>query len=182
MSNLCKSVLAVWVIGMGLGVSAPAQGTSAAGPYYATPSWDQTLPATTRFIILTNMGSAAVLDRETGLVWEQAPDSTGRNWEEAQLHCNQNSVGGRLGWRLPTLQDLASLIDPAVAFPGPTLPSGHPFSNVQSSNYWSATTYAANAIGAWTVYFGNGVVSAGGKSDVTILAWCVRGGPGVDPQ
>ena len=28
--------------------------TTANGPYYATPSWDQTLPASTRFIVLSN--------------------------------------------------------------------------------------------------------------------------------
>ena len=53
-------------------VSVNAQ-TVGAGPYYATPSWDQTLPSNTRFIVLSNMNSAAVLDRETGLVWERAP-------------------------------------------------------------------------------------------------------------
>src|SRR5262249_23927325 len=43
------------------------------GRYYATPSWDQTLPASTRFIVLSNFNSQAVLDRETGLVWERTP-------------------------------------------------------------------------------------------------------------
>jgi hypothetical protein len=45
-----------------------AQGVSEPGPYYALPSWDQQLPASTRWITLTNWSSAAVLDRETGLV------------------------------------------------------------------------------------------------------------------
>jgi hypothetical protein len=60
----------------------------------------------------------------------------------AQSHCNTLKTGGRLGWRLPTLQELASLVDPSVPFPGPTRPAGHPFSNVQSGNYWSATANA----------------------------------------
>src|SRR5215467_3710646 len=61
-------------------VLAHAQTTSN-GPYYATPSWDQQLPVSTRFIVLANWidadhpsGGAAVLDRETGLVWEQNPE------------------------------------------------------------------------------------------------------------
>jgi hypothetical protein len=33
------------------------------GPYYATPSWDQTLPANTRFVVLSNFANAAMLDR-----------------------------------------------------------------------------------------------------------------------
>src|SRR5262249_15328144 len=47
-----------------------ALGATANGPYYAEPSWDQMLPASTRFIVLSNFNSEAVLDRETGLVWQ----------------------------------------------------------------------------------------------------------------
>src|SRR5215813_9983343 len=99
--------------------------TTAPGPYYATPSWDQTLPASTRFIVLSNMSNAAVLDRETGLVWEQSPSTHSFIWEEAQRRCNGLTTGGRLGWQLPTLQELASLLDPTVAPPGIRLPAGH---------------------------------------------------------
>jgi hypothetical protein len=157
--------------------------TTANGPYYATPSWDQTLPAATRFIVLSNMSSQAVLDRETGLVWEKSPDTTPRNWLLAQVHCNQRTVGSRKGWRLPTIQELTSLIDPTVAPPGPTLPSGHPFSNVQSSSYWSATTatFAIGSAFAWEVEFDNGGVGFLGKSSGQVV-WCVRGGQGSDPQ
>ena len=155
--------------------------TTAAGPYYANPSWDQSLPASTRFIVLSNMSNAAVLDRETGLVWEQSPSMLSVTWEGAQYNCNGLTTGGRLGWRLPTLQELASLVDPSVAPPGPTLPSGHPFSNVRQSFYWSGTSYAALAGSAWGVVFGNGSVGIVGKSDPA-PAWCVRGGQAVDPQ
>ena len=90
MRNPWKSVLGLWVIGMGLGVSAPAEAASAVGFYYPMPAWDQTLPAATRFVVLTNMGSQAVLDRETGLVWEQSPDTATRtSRHEAQFHCNR---------------------------------------------------------------------------------------------
>src|SRR5947209_5821573 len=68
--------------------------TTAPGPYYATPSWDQQLPAATRFIVLSNWidathpsGGAGVLDRETGLVWERSPTNTGVGWSDAQSHC-----------------------------------------------------------------------------------------------
>lgn len=181
-----KSVLGLCVTGMGLGASALALGASGVGPYYATPSWDQTLPAFTRFIVLTNMNSEAVLDRETGLVWERAPDSTARTWVSAQAFCNDRIVGNRKGWRLPTIQELASLVDPSVPLPGPTLPAGHPFTNVQSgptplSDYWSATSAAFDAAAAWLVYFNHGSVNVDFKS-VDAFVWCVRGGQGVDVQ
>jgi len=155
--------------------------TTSNGPYYATPSWDQQLPAFTRFIVLSNWDSQAVLDRETGLVWEQGPSGVD-TWLGAQLDCAQKSVGNRLGWRLATIQELASLIDPTIPFPGPKLPAGHPFSNVRSENYWSATTSARNASSALLVLFDVGFVGSDSKTNANIRIWCVRGGQGVDPQ
>jgi hypothetical protein len=113
--------------------SAVAQ-TTAAGPYYATPSWDQKLQCDTqatcpRFIVLSNWNNEAVLDRETGLVWERSPDTNTQDWANALGHCNARIVGKRMGWRLPTFHELVSLFDMSVPFPpaGPVLPPGHPF-------------------------------------------------------
>jgi hypothetical protein len=148
------------------------------------PTWSQILPASTRFVLV--MGGVAVLDKETGLVWEQSPTAPPTNpntfeWVYAQIHCITLTVGNRKGWRLPTLQELESLVDPTQS--NPALPTGHPFSNVQSSpsGYWSASTYAMNTINAWGVRFDNGIPGAGDKS-FSNLVWCVRGGQGVDPQ
>ena len=65
MTKLWKNVLVLWAIGMGLGLgmSGVVLGATGTGPYYATPSWDQKLPSDTRFIVLTNWNSEAVLDR-----------------------------------------------------------------------------------------------------------------------
>ena len=179
MRSLSRSLLGLWLIGMGLGVSAPAQAASGVGPYYAMPAWDQTLPAATRFIVLTNMASAAVLDRETGLVWERAPSTSISFWVNAQINCVRLNLGGRKGWRLPSIQELSSLIDPTQSTPA--LPSGHPFT-VQSSFYWSATTVSFDTSSrAWLVRFGDGFVDDGIKTDAA-PGWCVRGGPGVDTQ
>src|SRR5437660_12527200 len=49
-----------------LWLAAGPAAADAVGPYYAAPSWDQTLAASTRFIVLSNMNGDAVLDRETG--------------------------------------------------------------------------------------------------------------------
>ena len=177
-----KSILALASLGV---VAALWQGTASAqttanGPYYATPSWDQTLPSNTRFIVLSNMASQAVLDRETGLVWERSPSTSPFTWSNAHIHCIEQTTGGRMGWRLPTLQELLSLMDPSVPIFSIRLPSGHPFSNVQTGNYWSATSISGSDNGAWGLTF-IGSSELGNRS-FGRFAWCVRGGQGVDAQ
>jgi hypothetical protein len=146
-----------------------------------------------RFIVLSSYNDEAVLDLETGLVWEQSPSTATETWLDAQVSCNVKAVGNRRGWRLPTIQELASLIDPTVSDPaGLSLPSSHPFSNVQSSStvgarggpslYWSSTTRGSVPAYAWVVLFRfKGLVDTAVKS-APFLIWCVRGGQGVNPQ
>jgi len=156
-----------------------AAGPNLNGPYYATASGDQTLPVNTRFIVLSDMDNVAVLDKETGLVWERSPSTSGFYWDRALNHCDTLTVGNRKGWRLPTLQELASLVDRSVHSPGPTLPPGHPFINVQTSSfYWSGETISGLAAG---VRFSNGLVAVECRS-CNYFVWCVRSGQGVDPQ
>ena len=144
-----------------------------------TLRWDQALPAAQRFVILTAFNSDAVLDKETGLVWERSPQTTAVSSSNVRLACANKAVGGRKGWRLPSLPELASLVDPSVASPGPTLSSGHPFLNVQSTNYWSASVHAENPALIWGVGFGNGAV-LGLSRAFDQRAWCVRGGMDAD--
>ena len=151
--------------------------TTANGPYYATPSWDQTLPSPTRFIILSNFASAAVLDRNTGLVWEKAPATTPQNWSNARFNCIGKDVGGQKGWRLPSIPELTSLLHPANT--SPALPTGHPFTDVQSGEYWSATTDAEFPTAAWVAGFDFSGVTALSKQ-ATLRVWCVRGGMNAD--
>jgi hypothetical protein len=155
--------------------ASPAQAVSGPGPYYAEPAWDRKMGAG-RFLVLTNWASAAVLDKETGLVWERSPSITTFTWIAARGHCTEAiTTGNRKGWRLPSVHELQSLIDPSVAPPGPALPLGHPFLTVQSAFYWSATTDAENPSDAWFVSFGDGFVSDAGKPG-SHQVWCVRGG------
>jgi hypothetical protein len=144
------------------------------GPYYATPSWSQKLPSSTRFVILSDWGGAAVLDKETGLVWQRSPSTTKVNMDLAEIACYRLKVGNRMGWRLPTYPELSSLVDTSVQTT-PKLPLGHPFINVQSSeDYWTLTF--ATRILFWGFNFSLGDTAS---SDTTMLFWCVRGGQGV---
>jgi hypothetical protein len=148
--------------------------------------WKEPINNPSRFVVLNSFNDEAVLDKETGLVWERSPGtqvSLTAPWFEAHLQCNQRTWGNRKGWRLPTIQELASLVDAKVPAPGPVLPAGHPFTNVQSQPYWAATTFAAPNIPneAYLLNFGDGNMGSTLKDRFTFY-WCVRGGQGDDPH
>ena len=89
-------------------------------------NWDKKLPSVSRFTILSAFGGAAVRDDETGLVWEKTLETNQVSWADARAACADKDVGGRKGWRLPSIFELASLMDLSMTT-GPTLPLDHPF-------------------------------------------------------
>ena len=109
------------------------------------------------------------------MVWEKSPQATAVSSANVRLTGANKAVGGRKGWRLPSLTELASLVDPSVASPGPTLPPGHPFMAVHSANYWSGSAHAENPALMGAVGFGNGAVLGVSKA-FDQRAWCVRSG------
>jgi hypothetical protein len=160
--------------------------TSAASPNKVTttlndipPAWSKTLQCDTtacpRFELV--LGGAAVLDHETGLVWEQSPSNTPVVWAIAVKNCQRVVVGGRKGWHLPTIEQLLSLVDPSVT-EAPLLPAGHPFTFLPPSiAYWSATTsVVGDTTAAMFITFGVGDASNMNKANNEVPAWCVRGG------
>jgi hypothetical protein len=132
-----------------------------------------------------------VTDCKTGLIWMQNANCFGiKTWSDALASCSALASGscglydGSLpgDWHLPTIEELKTL--PNRNYSNPALSnakgdgqwsSGNAFNNVQSSTYWSATTFAYNTTGAWGVYFGSGGVDANAKA-YNDYAWCVRGG------
>ena len=168
----------------GIAITGNLEPTSAPGSTMRTleelqPAWSKKITdASKRFE--TVLDGAAVLDKETGLVWEASPDATRRTWSEAVNYAYQKEVGGRKGWRLPTIEELASLVDTSVSG-SPQLPSGHPFTNVQSDGCWSSTADVGDASYAWGVGFDGGDVYNLDKSGSNYV-WCVRGGHGHDAR
>ena len=147
-------------------------------------SWSEQITKR-RFNVLSQFGGEAVLDKETGLVWEQSPTTATFPWTgsptvlDALSHCYQLEVGGRKGWRVPSIEELASLVDALQGSPTtPALPAGHPF-NVQPTTHWSSTTNASDATRAWAVGFSTGTVFNPVKTGLREV-WCVRGGQGID--
>jgi len=163
----------IGIVALLLGLSA----TALAAEAEINPGhWDQNLPSDARFTVLTEFNNEAVRDNNTGLVWEVSPRGGVFDWARAISHCATREVGGRKGWSLPMREHLASLVDTNSVLcrgGGLCLPDGHPFQNVQSANYWSASTTAGSPTFAWLVnfFFGSVLVM---KLDDNGHAWCVR--------
>jgi hypothetical protein len=139
-----------------------------------TQNRDNALPAAQRFVTLPAFANDAVLDKKTGLLWEKSPQTTSSRWSVARRTCVEKRVGGQTGWRLPSLEELASLVDYTIAPPSLALPPGHPFLSIQSSVYWSSTRPGDDPKGSWGVHFGLG----GGATFInwahSVQAWCVH--------
>src|SRR5512133_827549 len=94
-------------------------------------------------------GDGTVSDNLTGLIWlKNANCFDTRTWTAALTSAN-TLASGACGltdgsaagdWALPNAEQLASLTDLSKA--NPALPGGHPFSGVQTNNwYWSSASF-----------------------------------------
>ncbi|SPD76244.1 exported hypothetical protein [uncultured Desulfobacterium sp.] len=129
-------------------------------------------------------GDGTVTDHLTGLIWLKNAGCAGKmTWDAAVTYSNSlasgtcgltdGSVAG--DWRLPNIVELESLVNAERANSATWLNS-QGFTNVQSSGYWSATTYAGNTGIAWVVYMNHGDVNRYNKTFSPYYAWPVRGG------
>jgi hypothetical protein len=95
--------------------------------------------------------------------WLQALDAvSGLN---AKKYC------GYQDWRLPNVNELASIVDRSVY--APALPRGHPFLNIKVW-YWTGTTTADYSNHAWRIYFFLGNIDYGHKHHMLNHVWPVR--------
>lgn len=113
-----------------------------------------------------------VCDNTTGTRWQRVLDTTLRNWQGSKDYCAGLDLGNGQTYRLAELAEYQTLL-PLLA-PDLNAPTG-PFTNVQSSSYWSATTHAGFPANAWIVLFINGIVNTNGKGSDN-FAWCLRSG------
>jgi hypothetical protein len=154
--------------------------------------WGKQLPAKQRFVILSDFNDQAVLDRETQLVWERFPGDTDGNgivtvedavpFNAAAEICILKNVGGRLGWRLPAVTELATLLDPTQS--DPRLPVGHPFifclSRCPSPGFrlfWTNTIQDHKPLVRYQLNINSSPAALffGEDQLPQALVWCVRG-------
>jgi hypothetical protein len=94
-----------------------------------------------------------VTDVSTGLMWQKTSFDLKMNWQMALSNCESLSFAGYNDWRLPTKEELRSIVDhdnykPAI--------NRQIFSDTLSAFYWSSMSHALNTGFAWGVYFYHG--------------------------
>jgi hypothetical protein len=119
---------------------------------------------------------ACVKDNVTGLMWENKTNDgglhdshngytnnaafQGRDDDASGFVAavNQQTLCGASSWRLPSVDELLSIVNYSIAYPGPTIDSVF-FSNTRDSTlFWSSSVCVGNSNCAWHVNFGDGSV------------------------
>jgi len=132
---------------------------------------------TPRFDCVLN--NVAVLDRETGLVWQRDGSLEVSTWIIAG--CQGTTIGPRRGWRLPTVDELLSLAVPYSPDPRDLPPANSPFTGFDgdgTQRYWTTTEYTGDASFAWVVDPVDGYAYThpkAGSTSHTERVVCVRG-------
>lgn len=122
-----------------------------------------------------------VRDRLTGLVWTRSADLAAGpvTWARALALARGHRAGGLDNWRLPTINELESLVDASQHTPA--LPEGHPFVNT-ADGYWSSTTSAFEPDWCMALYLNKGAVGVGQKAGRHFHLWLVCSDASILPE
>ena len=136
----------------------------------------------TNLMSYTDNGDDTVTDNVTGLMWQQDDNNITYNWYVASGTydatnnsattdvCGDLTLGGYTDWRLPTEDELMSIVNYGTYSPAIDVTY---FPNTNSSFYWSNTTYADATDYAWDVNLGYGYVKIYTKTSGRYVR-CVR--------
>ena len=135
----------------------------------------------------SNNGDGTVTDPNTGLVWMRC--SWGQTWtgsactgstkrytfDQAVALNGKISFAGHSDWRVPSHEQLRSIVVVNITRPGPSI-NVSAFPNTESYGYWSSTVHPHHPNFAWFVDFDSGGSNGGGHAS-PMLVRLVRGGP-----
>jgi hypothetical protein len=124
------------------------------------------------------IANGTVLDTKTKLTWQQVLPTTAvdggvmfRTFTQAAAvsYCVSLNLNGT-GWRLPTMKELMTLVDPTVFSPAIDTSA---FPNTAITTYWTSTPSSIDAGLFWVVGFYDGFTGATTPSSSSIVR-CVR--------
>ena len=110
-----------------------------------------------------------VLDRITGLHWQQGYSGSTMNWADAKTWCSNNSPAlAGSGWRLPSYGELRQLADHQTSSPA----IDAVFAGTPSAYFWANTPWVSGGA-AWYVSFSSGSSGSDGTAGPSRVR-CVR--------
>ena len=114
-------------------------------------------------------GDGTITDTTTKLLWQKTYSGSQFLFSLASDYCTDLSFAGYTDWRLPTIEELQSIIDNGE------YPTIDPVFTCATSYYWSSTESASDTTYAWAVYFVNGNLDLRLKTQSYLFSRCVRG-------
>jgi len=112
-------------------------------------------------------GTGIISDLTEGLMWQKETPTVKMTWEDALDYCENLNINCFTGWRLPTIQELLSLVDYSTHNPAINL---NYFPDTIPDFYWSSTDYSKDKYNAWGVFF----LYGNNYNDYKNLKYCVR--------
>ena len=124
------------------------------------------------FTVKTVSGQNIVVDNNTGLEWQQKIPEDSFTWDDAVSYCENLSYAGRNDWRVPSPQELLTIVDNSTY--APSIDNVY-FPNTPSQHFWSSYTYISDTDNAWYVKFNYGSVGNYSPKTNNYYVRCVRG-------
>ena len=110
-----------------------------------------------------------VKDTRTGLTWQREVGEAKHTWAAAKDYCANLSLAGG-GFRIPTVKELLTLVEPTLARPAIDRSA---FPNTPAEPFWTATPGRRTAGTAWYVEFVSGGAQNPGVNE-SYRVRCVR--------
>ncbi len=112
----------------------------------------------------TNASDRHDVDNEYDWSADTDYDADGPVFTDFLENLNTTCFAGQCDWRVPTINELQTILLPET-YPCAPTPCVDPiFLPTQSYNYWSSSTYQGGPAGAWLVTFFSGYTSALNKT------------------
>ena len=105
----------------------------------------------------------------------EAGDALVGNYRNSLRHCALRNIGGRMGWRMPALEELLTLVDQTETTPA--VPAGAPFEGLIGVPFWTANEEEGDPTLVVTVSLDVFTLSGASKT-IARRVLCVRGGRG----
>src|SRR5580658_6634834 len=138
---------------------------SYAGPVCLVPNWAE-WPMPNAQVDVTNgapnlesytdNGDGTVTDKVTGLMWQQSVESVTYTQPDALAYCAGLSLAGYTDWRLPTVIELISIVDPGASSPALNTKYFPAVAFWENAGFWTSTLTAGMPGSAWDVPFSDG--------------------------